>query len=312
MVGWHRRSQPEAPDVLDLDDHLAPLTVDEAAYLVRLVAAEFSAHGCQIVYSNGEVVCHYRSFSLRNIAAAAKQAPRSAWPNLVRRHVAQLIEVASQPLPSSAEEAASHLVLRLAPTGALPSPIPSFAQELVPDVWIVPALRFRTHVVDIVDEALIASYGGISAVRARGFANVRRLPDPVVTTLQTDSDRTDARVNLLHYEDAISSARILLLDEVLRAEGLDGPLYGVLIAAPTRHLLAIHLIQGEGLVPALRKLQQLAHEQFVHGIGGLSPHVYYYSTTGRLTQITVTGDDGAPVIVLTEELAEVFTKIGLL
>ena len=100
--------------------------------------------------------------------------------------------------------------------------------------------------------------------------------------------------------------------EALAGIGIERPAHGVLLAVPNRHLLAVHVLGGLGVVTALQTLTRLAAGEHDSRPGPVSPHVYYRAADGRVEQVTFPEPDGRGVGVHVRGLlAEAFAALGL-
>ena len=103
------------------------------------------------------------------------------------------------------------------------------------------------------------------------------------------------------------------LAETLAGIGIERPSYGVLVAVPNRHLLALHPLEGPGVVAALQVLARISTGEHDEKPGALSRHVYYVPATGApAQQVTTFADDGTLSINVSGALAEAFAALGLL
>jgi hypothetical protein len=86
-MGLFKRPVHVSPPDPDL-----PLTTDGAAQLRILVRQAFAGAGVEVVALSDHVVdAQGRQFGLRDLAAACNPLPESDWPEVVTRHVANLL-----------------------------------------------------------------------------------------------------------------------------------------------------------------------------------------------------------------------------
>lgn len=316
MPWFRRRASPgddEVPGVpADPDPVLPALSRDDAAALVALTRRTFAEHGRETVPDGegvlvGDGIVH----GLGNLAAVVAQLPRRQWAAAVERHVSTMIEAHATAEPTTLEEARPLLLPRLRPIASLDVRRPAYAPEPLPGVLAVAALDYPTHVSELLSDERLDGLGGWHAVRDIALDNLRRLPAPHHDVLDSDPSRSDAVVHLLAADDFFGASRVLLLDEVLAGIGIERPRHGVLLAVPNRHLLAVHVLGGLGVVTALQALTNLAAGEHDARPGPVSPHVYYRAADGRAEQVTHPDPDGRVGVHVRGLLAEAFAALGL-
>ena len=128
------------------------------------------------------------------------------------------------------------------------------------------------------------------------WSNLRRLPAPARQDLHGDPDRQDGTVHVFTSEDFFGASRLLLLDELLAGPGVERPAHGVLLVVPNRHLLAVHVLRGPGVVAAVDVLVRMAAGEHAGRPGPVSPHVYFRAADGRTQQVTGVEDDGSTAV----------------
>lgn len=296
------------------DPNLPMLTVDEAAWLLALVRRAFAEQGRETVGDGaGALRGDGQVYGLHNLAAHAAGAARRAWPDLARRHVLDMLAADRTPEPESLDEVRDQVMLKLRPLSDLPGGPPAYAPEVLPGVVAVAAIDYPTHVSELLDADRLEPLGGWGVIRPVALENLRRLEAPRLEALEADEDRPDSVVNVMLSEDFFGAARICVLDTLLASLlGIERPEHGVLVAVPNRHVLAIHIPSGPGLIAALQLLVTLATEESTSAPGPISPYVYLMAADGRIEQVTRRGDDGDVVIEVRGALAEVFERLGLL
>ena len=108
-----------------------------------------------------------------------------------------------------------------------------------------------------------------------------------------------------------TASRALVLDTVLRETlRVENPSYGVLVAAPVRDLLLVHVLQDRRVVPAMDLMVTVATQSFREQPGPISPHVYYVAD-GRWQQVTQ-HIDGTIRIVVDGPMADAIQRLGLI
>jgi hypothetical protein len=299
MMGlFRRRTEPERPDPV-----LTPLSVTEAADLVRLAELAASERGLRARYDgDGALVSDDGMVAgLTNLARAVSGYRRRHWSEIVRAHfdmVAGSVQQAPE-LPNDLDES---LYLRLVATDGIPSEWADTAPELVPGVLCVPS----THSERAVSMHFDLDRLGMSRDEATrtGLANLRRLPDEL-EMLRHDGAEVAAISGTL-----FTASRALVLDTVLRETlRVENPSYGVLVAAPVRDLLLVHVVHDRSVVPAMDLMVSVATKSFAEQPGPISPHVYFVHE-GHWQQVTQ-HVHGTIRIVVEGRMADAIDRLGL-
>ena len=316
LMAWFRRREaddlPQTPPP-DPDPVLPVLSREDAARLVALTRHTFAEHGRETVPDGqGALVGQGHVHGLSNLAATVSLVPRREWPGLVRRHVATMLQAHETEEPADLDAARDLLLVKLRAAAEIPSPRPLYAPEVLPGVLAVAALDYPTHVSELLSDERVDELGGWEAVREVAWSNLRRLPAPARQDLHGDPDRQDGTVHVLTTEDFFGASRLLLLDELLAGMGVERPAHGVLLVVPNRHLLAVHVLRGPGVVAAVDVLVRMAAGEHAGRPGPVSPHVYFRAADGRTQQVTSVEDDGSTAVHVEGALAEAFTALGLL
>lgn len=195
----------------------------------------------------------------------------------------------------------------------LPEPAPTYAEQPLPGVALVAAIDYPTHVAELHSDEAVEHVGGWATVRDAALDNLRALPAMHQDTIRADPERDDASVHVLTTDDFYGPSRVLVMDEVLAGLGIAPPTHGVLVAVPNRHLLALHPLEGPGVVAALGLLARISTGEHEEKHGALSRHVYFLPADGSAAQqVTSFADDGTLTIGVVGALAEVFGAIGLI
>jgi len=153
----------------------------------------------------------------------------------------------------------------------------------------------------------LAPLGGWAAVGPVAMANLSRLPLPDHEAVAT---RRGATVHLLSSEDMFGASRLLILDHLLGALRIPASPFGTLVAVPHRHLLAVHVLEGANVVPALDTLVALARSG-VDAAGPVSPEVYFRATDGGLQRVTSTAADGTVTVEVDGAFSQAMAAAGL-
>lgn len=129
-----------------------------------------------------------------------------------------------------------------------------------------------------------AEHGGWDVCAQRAVQGLAQLPTPRHRTLRIGDD---ARIETYVADDVFGASRLLVLDRLLAATlRIERPEHGVLVIAPNRHMLAVHVLERIEAVPAaLQLLGELAVVE--HRIADpVSPWVYYRAPDTRLCLLT--------------------------
>ncbi|WP_265523530.1 hypothetical protein [Oerskovia flava] len=300
-----------------VDAALSPLSAADADVVVSWAVEAFRAAGVPTAYDGAGalVASDGRTFGLTNLAALLGRLRRSHWRRAVRRHVRTIVVAQSLVPPRTLDEIREIVLPRLVPTGELstePARPPSYAPTAGPDLAVLAALDYPTHVATMSADDALEPFGGWAAVRPYAEANLRRLPPPEHRAVDADPGRPDAVVHVFASDDFHGASRLLLLDEVLATHvGVESPAHGVLFAVPHRHLLAAHVVEGTGVLRAVGLLARLARSEHADAPGPVSPHVYYKGPDGVVETVTRTGDEGEVVVDSTGSLGTALRAVGV-
>jgi hypothetical protein len=296
------------------DPSLTALSVEQAQALTVLAARAFADVGLEVVPDGqGVLVGQGHRFGLHNLAAVVAQLPWREWPDAAARHAAAMGAAEADRSPVRPDQ----LLLKLRATDDVPNPPDFDASTRFPGVLALPAVDFPTKVQEMfAAEALIDIGGrhGWDEFREQALANLRRLPRPELMSLDADENRTDAMVHLFVSDDYFGASRVLVLDtllaDVLRRES---PAHGCLVAIPNRHLLAVHLLDGLGVLAAAQVLAGVAEGECRDKPGPISDAVFYLPPTGPAESIATYADDGAVTINAADgAFGRVLTELGLI
>lgn len=309
-----RAPRPIVP-ATDRDPVLPALSREDAVALGRLARESFVRHGIETVEDGrgALVAMDGRLYGLTNLSAAVAHEPKARWPELVRSHVEGLLASHAQPGPVSLDEVRTQVYPRLRWAADLPEPGPTYAPRPLPGVAEIAAIDYPSHVAELLSDEAVDRLGGWPVARESAMANLRALPPMHRDTLHGDADRDDSDVHVLTTDDFYGPSRLLMLPEVLSGLGIERPSHGVLVAVPNRHLLALHPLQGAGVVAALQVLVRISTGEHDQRPGALSRHVYYVPASGAAAQqVTSFAEDGTLTVNVEGHLADAFTALGLL
>jgi hypothetical protein len=295
---------PAAPP----DPVLAPLSVAEAADLVRLAERAASERGLQARYDgDGALVTDDGMVAgLTNLARAVSSQRRRHWNEIVSSHFDQLSENLQHP-PDLPADLHRNLYLRLVADDGIPDEWIEAATEVMPGVLSVPSTYTDAFGSSAVSMHFDVGRLGMSREQATrvGLANLRRLRDEL-QYLYHDGAEVAALSGTL-----FTASRALVLDTVLRETlKIENPSYGVLVATPVRDLLLVHVLRDRTVVPAMDLMVTVTTQSYSEHAGPISPHVYYVAD-GEWQQVTQYVD-GAIRIVVDGPMADAVHRLGLM
>lgn len=290
------------------DPVLAPLSVAEAADLVRLAMRAASERGLHARYDgDGALVTEDGMVAgLTNLARAVSGQRRRDWNEIVSSHFDRLSENLQNP-PDLPADLNRNLYLRLVADDGIPDEWAEAATEVVPGVLCVPATYSDSFGNSAVSMHFDVSRLGMSREQAiqLGLANLRRLSDEM-QYLHHDGAEVAAISGTL-----FTASRALVLDTVLRETlRVENPSYGVLVATPVRDLLLVHVLRDRTVVPAMDLMVTVTTQSYSEHAGPISPHVYFVAD-GQWQQVTQYVD-GAIRIVVDGAMADAVHRLGLM
>ncbi|GAA1594052.1 MULTISPECIES: hypothetical protein [Kribbella] len=268
-----RPGRRQAQDDQQPDAVLKPLTVAQAARLVRLAEAATAKRGFTMRYDGaGSLVpatgrtADSCTAGLGNLALKVAGLPRQQWHAEVSDHFDQM-PTPDRLLPPP-DDLENQLYLRLVCAAVHDPDMVRDAPEFVPGLVTVPALYAGRAVAMYFDVDRL----GVSLPEATriGLANLRRLHDEVETLKLGGAEFSVLTGGMF------TASRALVFDTVLRDSlHIDDPSSGCLVAVPSRDKMLVHVLQDATAVEALAMLAAYAAKLFNISPGAVSPHVYY-------------------------------------
>ena len=312
MAWWRRRPGADRPDDGRSDDdrpdpELPPLTTGQAARLRAVARAAFAEAGLETV-PDGAVLrgLDGRVLGLTNVARLAALTPEDRWSALLAQHARTMVTAAATPAPDGLDEVRDRLYLRLLTAGDVPADaaVRSVGGGLVAAV----AVDHPEHVATLTRSDALEGLGGWDAVAEVGLANLRALRAQRTSNLVDDATGAVLHVSAGGFFHA---SRVLVLPTVLAEDfRLEEPAHGVLVAAPHRHLLAVHAVVGvDEVLVTLRRLAGLARGER-SGPGPLSEDVFFWRD-GVLQRVTTWTPDGTLQVDGTGAFGQAMTEVGL-
>ncbi len=290
------------------DGALPMLSREQAARFTTLARQAFAQAGLETTIEHGSLqALDGQRLGLTNIAHAAARVRERDWPRLLADHARVMALATNEPDPSSLDEVADRVYLRLVTPGELTTR-PEVALELDGDLLAVPAIDYPEHVKAITARSAVDQIGGWVRVQERGLANLRSLDAEETGSLPGEDDGGSVLLSLGGFFNA---SRALVLDSVLTRDfRIEQPQHGVLLVAPNRHLLALHPLTGPDCLDAVRRLYAIAQGESDQP-GALSGHVWFWRD-GELSQISRRTEAGTVAVEASGGFGRALDELGLL
>jgi hypothetical protein len=256
------------------DPQLPVLSVDQARQLHGLVSTAFAERGREVVVRDGYVEDDAGSrYGLANLAAVVAAEPSRRWSRLVARHIEALLAAVEgpDPLDGAGIDAVRDKLFRRLQDTSPGLPLPEYATLMGEGLCALLTIDLPTSVRSLSDDE-VERLGGADLLAEVGAGNLRALPLDRVERHEAG----EGVVHLLLGQSYFTASRALVLDHLLATvAGAERPAEGVLLAAPHRHALALHVVEGPGLMRALAMLGRYAAEGYAGSPGAVSPRVWY-------------------------------------
>jgi hypothetical protein len=233
-----------------------------------------------------------RAYGLSNLAQLCGQLDRREWPTVVQSHFDNMLageQANSSDDPfADFERAKPNLRLRIfAEDTSFGAGMDLVRYPLAPGLMAVLTLDLPTTVVTVPAKTA-SEWAPVDELYRLALDGIRREPAPGRQV--ADFGQGTAIVEL--GDSFFTASRLLLLPEVVDLEGADG----ALVAVPTRHALAVHVIRDTSVVSVLGLFAVFANNMWKAGPGSISPSVYWWHA-GALTPIPVDIDEGSRVSI---------------
>lgn len=291
------------------DDVLTAVSVPQAAALVDLALGWFAARNVNARYDAGTVHAGGTQYGLHNLAAAVNVQPWRDWPAVVEHHFESLRDAGRDRLPPTRDE----LLVTLRPTADLPEQPDYDTSCVLPGLHALLTQDTPAAVHEILRVEGVSHLGTFEDVRVRATANLVALPVPEHTVVHADPERTDADVQVFAGQDYFVAARALVLRQLLAtALGVEAPDHGCLVAVPNRHLLAVHLLRGPGVVAAVRAMGTIAAGASGAAPGAITDEVFYLPQHGPGQSVLRREPDGTMTVLVEGSFAETFRRLGII
>lgn len=246
-------------------------------------------------------------YGLSNLAANLATIARDRWPEAVHQHARVMVQAQHSESSIALADVSDRIYLRLHHEDAYPAR-PEYGEPPLPGVVALVAIDHPDHVQSLLS---LDGVGSWDEVRAAALENIRRLPPMTPHLTFADAENRRAPIHVFDTDDVFASSRFFVLDQLLGQIGVERPAHGVLLIVPSRHVLALHVLDGPDVVLAIRGLVNLGRGQHDGHAGAISPDVYYLAADGRTQQLTSLGEDGQTVVTIDGAIAEAFAALGL-
>lgn len=304
---FRRSHQP-----VEADADLPFLTVDDAQRVRALVSASFVQRGMEVVVLGDHVRdASQRQLGLWNVAAACHNDDRGqkAWPQVVDRHVHQILAAMDAPDPFESmadEELLAGTYLRL------------YEQQSIPDAGQYPHATFAPGLLEmlaldlpdsvaVMTHQVVTRLGGYASMRERGLHQLRAVPIDEHEMLDGPGG---GQFHVVMGDSVYTGSLALILPEIAhKLTGRDAGPHGRLLSVPNRHQLVWHDIQDAGVIGALQGMATFTPLGFEDSPGPLSPHVYWWSGA-EYHQLTCDNDDGSRAIQVEPEFQAVLEAVA--
>ncbi len=304
-----QRRDPSPPD-----PDFAFLTEEQAARVRDLARTAFAEIGVEVVVRSDHLLADDGTvYGLANLMATCHQAGRGErdWPDLVRGHVHRIYSATRDrrdPAELPVEDVLARVRLRAVGTATLPQDwraAHGYGRVVADDVVELLCLDEPHTVVTLRQRAVDAF--GVDVLRRAGLENLLREPIDAVDVLDVGDG---AQVHAVLGDSMYTASRILVLPDLLRrVYGEREYPDGVLVAAPLRHQVLLHPVDGPAVLPAATALVRLARTGFAEGVGSVTPNVYWWRA-GVFTRLTSTDPDSGRVVLRADgEFGEVLARL---
>lgn len=306
MPLFRRRRAPQVPSWASF---MSPAEYGE---FTAGVSAEISHLGVEWLWSDGALVVHFDegpyTLGLANLAQLAHAAEPDDRPELIRSHLARVIELRadeSREHPAF-DDVAAQLKVRVWSEPDLPDGFPLVARPIAEGLLAVLCIDWPEEVTTV--HAEVADDWGRDREELWRIAerNTRADPDMTVETM-APPDGDGPPVAMCAGDSFFSASRALWPDELIPGEPST---QDVLVAFPNRHLGIACPITDARIIGVISWLAGFVHDRCVEGPGSISDDLYWWSG-GVWTRLPVEVHDDrvqfvppGPFVELLNRLAE--------
>jgi hypothetical protein len=296
------------------DPYLPFLTVDQADRIRALAQEGFAGQGRAVAVSGDHVIDDSgMNFGLRNVAARCRNddGGEAAWSAIVADHVRRVhaMAVAAErdvlaDRTAGQVQSQTYAVLWAANPGIVSSGSYEYAREILPGVLEMLAYDMPESFRMLTDQD-IERFGGLTALREAGLANLRALP---AEPAERRTAASGGHFDVLTSESVYTASRALVLDDVagqLPGEADAGN--GVFACVPNRHQLAVHVPGDESVILSVTEMAHFGLAGYSDGPGPLSPSVFWWRN-GRWEQLSEVRN-GQVGVQLSDELFSMIARV---
>lgn len=280
-----RKKQPPTP-VAPTDPDLAPLDVEQAARLRRLVHDDLAGRGIESEILTDHLRTADHTFGLKNLSRTVAAEDAAAWPGLVAHHLDLMLD------PTGSEELAldelgRRVLARLVPD--VPEMREAFPDAFHPTADLMLALCIdHPDRIETVPQTFYEERGGLQRWWATGFANLRTLVEEVDLEHVVVGEQSEVpRFDIVEGDSVYVASLAAVLPELLARHSQVSLGRGVLVAVPDRTRVLFRVVDGAEALPAIGEIAKLTAAAYASSAGPLSPHVYLVDPRGwhQLTEI---------------------------
>lgn len=303
MFGGRRRQGPPSSSG-PRDEWLPTLSLEQARAFAVICREYFLRRGDETIVERGVItLADGHQFGLHNLSVQVAAAPFEQWRQTVAEHFDVLLDTRPD---ATLDPSTLYLKLR--------------AVDQIPDGMGVDALEPLPGVAALLDEdepSIVrelfgpdARLAAIADPRAVAMANLRDLPAPDHAVLHADENDPTSAVHTFETPDFFGASRVLVLPELLATIGARIPATGVLVAVPNRHVLAVHLLTGTGVVAAGKALAQMALALF-EDAGSITSSIFHLTPDLHAQVFGEQTGDGYSLTV-SGQVEDAFAALGLI
>lgn len=317
MVRWRRRrgdqTDPrrgaEPPGLGEQPDRALPfLTLDDAAEMRRLIANAMAEGGREVVVTADHVRdADGTRYGLWNLGQQLTRAGRHEWPTVVADHVARLFHtIAQDPFDAPDEQLRASTFLRVIDAGGLDEPDGYGYRRWVSDGVLELFFLDLPGTFSAIPDEVVDRLGGPDLLRAVAEQNLRVVPVGDHQPVRLDSGA------LLHFvtdESSMAASRVLDLGWLLEQLRDEPTADGAIVAFPSRHDLAVHVIRGLGVLDVVQRLAAWAPATYGDTAGAVSPLIHWWRD-GRLEPLSTFVEDGRIEIRISSDFAGLLRNLG--
>ncbi|WP_405060615.1 hypothetical protein OG474_02995 [Kribbella sp. NBC_01505] len=282
------------------------MTVTQAQRLRELARDALGRHGVTVTIEPTHLAGDGRIYPLNSLAVRCSELDASEWPAFVESYLAEAVAADRERPAAVVPEVSGTAVAESRPPepdGELEG-APQTAPQTAEDRALLPKLRWQLysdrHPVEPWIEAKVVTIAPgltkvatveepdhVSTPTESTFARLSDLDLDVaaraglrseqIETHEEITTKSGATVHLVGGTSMFIASKVLIPGDLARLAGAPTtPPFGILFCAPSRHLLAFHLIRDETYLAAALDLWDFGRQQFTGTVERpISPDVYW-------------------------------------